>query len=457
MPPNKIRRTLTATLATTLIVPALAAVAATSANAATGTPSAAASPAVEVCGAGSAVERPGSMVLTCADNGELADNLVWSSWTATSATATGTVTWRACAADCAAGTTWDSATASVTLIDPVTEAGNQVLFTKLELNVTGSTPQGFMRQLTFDEAPVSTTAISANRAVPAPNTAVNPAQKITPAAASGTLAYSHIEGFWIDAGGPSSVAETAAAITGAESSFEPGIIQQGVSYCGAGANRAGWGLWQITCGNSVPAYGSNFQILDPWNNAEAAVSKYDGAGGFTPWSTYTSGAYENYLENVAADTSLTDPGEYDQAGSTPSGTPSSPAANPGSKYGPAIGSSSTNIDSWKPGSTCSSAGHQFCLWYAQGDGTGGAGWGSSGSVGTISGTFTIGGSGAAGYGQAVRNNAGSMTNATSNCNVTTWYSPNYTGPYNWLSPDEAGNLTSGLHNNEASISANTCS
>jgi hypothetical protein len=457
MPPNKIRRALTATLATTLLVPALAAVAANSASAATADPSASVSPAVEVCGAGAATERPGSMVLTCADNGELAENLVWSSWTGTSATATGTVTWRACAADCATATTWDSTSADVTLTDPVSEAGNQVLFTKLELNVTGSTPKGFMRQLTFNEAPVSATATPVAPAIPAPNAAVDPAQEISPAAASGTLAYSHIEGFWIDAGGPSSVAETAAAITGAESSFEPGIIQQGVAYCGAGADRAGWGLWQITCGNSVPAYGTDFQVLDPWNNAEAAVSKYDDAGGFSPWSTYTSGAYENYLENVSADTSLTDPGEYDQAGSTPSGTPSSPAANPGSTYGPGIGSSSTNIDSWKPGSTCSSAGHQFCLWYGQGDGTGGAGWGSSGDVGTITGTFTIGGSGAAGYGQAVRNNAASMTDATSNCNVTTWYSPNSTGPFNWLKPDEAGNLTSGLRNNEASISANSCS
>ena len=120
-------------------------------------------------------------------------------------------------------------------------------------------------------------------------------------------------------------------------------------------------------------------------------------------------------------------------------------------------SSGTHITGWTPGTTCSAAGHQFCLWYAQGQGTGGAGWGSSGSVGTISGTFTIGGSGAAGYGQAVRNNAASMTNVTTNCNVTTWYSPNYTGPYNWLSPDTGGNLTSTLHNNEASISANTCS
>ena len=461
MPPDinrrtRISRTMTAVLATTLLVPVLAAVTAARAQADTGSQAAPAGPAVEVCGAGAALVQPGIMVLTCADNGELAENLVWSSWTATSATATGTVDWRACSAACADSKQWDSTAAEVTLTDPVSEPGGQILFTELELNVTGSTPAGFLRQLTFNVSPAA-----ASPATQDPGSAPNSASA-TPEAASGTLGYAKIEGYWIIAGGPSSVAETAAAITGAESSFEPGIIQPGVDYCGSGGDKAGWGLWQITCGNSVPKYGTDFQVLDPWNNAEAAVSKYDadvaaGDNGFDPWSTYTDGAYESYLENTAADTSVTDPGEYVQVNSTPSGTPSSPAANPGSKYGPTMPSGSTNIDSWKPGSTCSSAGHQFCLWYAPGQGTGGAGWGSSGSVSTISGTFTIGGSSAAGYGQAVRNNAGSMTNATTNCNVTTWYSPGYTGAFNWLSPDEAGNLTSALHNNEASISANNCS
>jgi len=103
-----------------------------------------------------------------------------------------------------------------------------------------------------------------------------------------------------------------------------------VSYCGAGSNRAGWGLWQITCGNSVPQYGIDFQILDPWNNAEAAVAKYEadvraGLNGFDPWSTYTSGAYKRYLLHTGANTQLTDPGQYVQVNATPPGTPSSPA------------------------------------------------------------------------------------------------------------------------------------
>ena len=303
----------------------------------------AAAPAVKVCGAGAALTRPRSMVLTCADDGELAEHLNWSSWTGTRATATGVVTWRACAAHCADSRTWDSARADFTLTEPVPEPGKRVLFTRLKLHVTGRTPRGFLRDLAFDEAPVPSSPPVAQR--PGSGRPGPRPSSLPPAAPSGTLGYVQIEGFWIDAGGPDSPngsytdAQIAAAITGAESSFEPGIIQPGVDYCGAGSDRAGWGLWQITCGNSVPAYGTDFQLLDPWNNAEAAVSKYNadvaaGDNGFDPWSTYTDGAYQSFLQTTAADTQLTDPGEYVQINSTPAGTPASPAADPGSTYGP---------------------------------------------------------------------------------------------------------------------------
>jgi hypothetical protein len=278
------------------------------------------------------------MVLTCADDGEVAANLHWTSWSANQATATGTVTWRACTSSCATSTQKDSASADYTLSDPVLEAGTGFLFTRLEMRVTGSTPQGFLRDLAFDEAPV--TAAAAPLAQPQ---AAQEAPAIQ-AAASGTLSYANIEGYWLIAGGPDSSsgghtdAQVAAAITGAESSFLPGIIQPGVDYCGAGADRAGWGLWQITCGNSVPQYGTDFQILDPWNNAEEAVFKCKqdmdaGFNCFTPWSTYIDGAYANFLQTTAPDKSISDPGEYVQINGTPAGTPSSPSRAPGSTYG----------------------------------------------------------------------------------------------------------------------------
>jgi hypothetical protein len=304
---------------------ALLAVAAGSASAVAGTTTAAGkvSPRVEICGQGRALVRPRHAVLTCADGGLVATQLRWSSWTAIRATATGTVTWRTGSAAFPASERWHAAKARFSLTDPASEPGGKVLFTRLSMHVSGSTPAGFMRNVTWSEAP-------------APAAPLTPSQRrnlgpSSPAASSGTLSYARIEGFWIDAGGPSGSgqAETAAAITGAESSFEPGIIQPGQPY-----SSTGWGLWQITSGNTESQFGEDYQMLDPWNNAEAAVAKYNGAGGFTPWTTYVDGAYTNFLQSVSAYELLSDPGQYDPINSAPSGTHNS--SNPGSTAGPAM-------------------------------------------------------------------------------------------------------------------------
>jgi hypothetical protein len=50
-------------------------------------------PAVENCGLGSSLVRPGSLILTCADKGMVAKDLRWTSWTDAGATATATVAW----------------------------------------------------------------------------------------------------------------------------------------------------------------------------------------------------------------------------------------------------------------------------------------------------------------------------------------------------------------------------
>jgi hypothetical protein len=296
------------------------------------------SPAVKDCGTGPALVRPSSMILTCADDGELAGHLTWLSWTPARATATGTVTWHVCIPSCAASKRWEHTSADLTLTGPMSKPGQRSLFTKLVLQVTGRTPRGFMREVTFSEAPAATPPPRFHRpGIRPPGT-----HRPQPSAPSGSLGYGQIEGYWVYAGGATGSAgsyndeQVAAAITGAESSFLPGNIQPGVDYCGPGADRAGWGLWQITCGNSVPQYGTDFQILDPWNNAEEAVYKYRQAGGFSPWATYTSGAYAAYLQHTSADMDITDPGEYVQYHSTPPGTPSSPSPNPGSKYGTLI-------------------------------------------------------------------------------------------------------------------------
>lgn len=92
------------------------------------------------------------------------------------------------------------------------------------------------------------------------------------------------------AGWPADAAITAVAITMPESSRIPTAIQPGQPY-----SSRGWGLWQITPGNSVPQFGVDQQMLDPLNNAKAALWKWENAGGFTPWTTFTSGKYARYL------------------------------------------------------------------------------------------------------------------------------------------------------------------
>src|SRR6202000_3251443 len=100
-------------------------------------------------------------------------------------------------------------------------------FTSLNLRVTGATPSGFKRTVTFSEAPVQpVSTLPAQLGPPVlpsgtPTSAAASGTSASPAAAaaSGTLDTASIGGYWELAGGPSSVAETAEAITGAEASF----------------------------------------------------------------------------------------------------------------------------------------------------------------------------------------------------------------------------------------------
>ena len=116
---------------------------------------------------------------------------------------------------------------------------------------------------------------------------------------------------------------------------------------------------------------------------------------------------------------------------------------------------STNIDQGFEGETsCGVSGWHYCLFYSQN--VTGAWWGSNQqSFGTIIATYPDDHN--PGQGDPVRNDAASMADNSEDCNVTTWVDPNFTGAFNWLEPMWWGNLTSNLHNNEASISYNSCS
>jgi hypothetical protein len=76
---------------------------------------------------------------------------------------------------------------------------------------------------------------------------------------------------------------TAVAITHPESGGDPSAVQQGQP-----AATTGWGLWQITPGDS--------SLLDPQANASAAFDKFKAANGFSPWTTYVDGKYRQFLD-----------------------------------------------------------------------------------------------------------------------------------------------------------------
>jgi hypothetical protein len=98
--------------------------------------------------------------------------------------------------------------------------------------------------------------------------------------AKGAFGKAALAGLWTGAGGPSRLANIAAAIALAESSGNPNAHNPS----GAGA-----GLWQIL-GQVVPG-----NLYNPSVNAANAVKKWSDAHGFSPWVQYTTGAYKAFL------------------------------------------------------------------------------------------------------------------------------------------------------------------
>ncbi len=92
---------------------------------------------------------------------------------------------------------------------------------------------------------------------------------------SGTLSCSGLEALWVEAGGSPAVEVTAASIAMAESGgnqFATGTVGER-------------GYWQIN-----PVNGS-LSTYDPYGNARAAVIMSGDGTNWSPWTTYTSGAY----------------------------------------------------------------------------------------------------------------------------------------------------------------------
>ena len=88
---------------------------------------------------------------------------------------------------------------------------------------------------------------------------------------------------------------TAVAIALAESSGVPNTYNPETA-AGTPQGYGSYGLWQIYL-NAHPQYAQE-NLYDPQTNANAAFDIHSAAGGFGPWSTYKSGAYQAHLASV---------------------------------------------------------------------------------------------------------------------------------------------------------------
>jgi hypothetical protein len=104
------------------------------------------------------------------------------------------------------------------------------------------------------------------------------------------LSWAQVAALALEAGFPPAAAVIAAAITEPESGRIQDNVQAGQPYA-----TTGWGLWQITPGNSEPQFGTDQQMLIGLNNARAAHAKWQAAGGFSPWTTFENGLEQPYI------------------------------------------------------------------------------------------------------------------------------------------------------------------
>lgn len=112
----------------------------------------------------------------------------------------------------------------------------------------------------------------------------------TGAGGTGTrYTYAQLMALWVNAGGSTATAPVAAAIALAES----GGCSASLNDSDNGGTQTSWGLWQLSDGShSQPVP----NVMNPTVNAAAAVEKWRNHGeSFSPWGTYTSGAYRKYL------------------------------------------------------------------------------------------------------------------------------------------------------------------
>jgi len=111
----------------------------------------------------------------------------------------------------------------------------------------------------------------------------------------GNLSAAQIMDYAAAAGFAGGDLSTITAIALAESSGNPNAYNPETA-AKTPPGKGSYGLWQIYL-NVHPEF-AGLNLYDPQTNALAAYALYSQAGGFSPWATYSSGNYQQYLQSV---------------------------------------------------------------------------------------------------------------------------------------------------------------
>lgn len=126
--------------------------------------------------------------------------------------------------------------------------------------------------------------------VPSSTIHVNPGN---PGPAGQHLTVKQIYQYARGAGFSTTAAVTATAIAMAESGGRPNARCHN---CVPGVTEDSRGLWQINV--DAHPWANQQNIYDPATNAAAAYEVSSHGKSFTPWSTYTNGAYQQFIATV---------------------------------------------------------------------------------------------------------------------------------------------------------------
>lgn len=204
-------------------------------------------------------------------------------------------------------------------------------------------PTGYVLPPIFPSSGGTATGTATGTQAPSPPGESAPAPGSPTGIPSGVLDHRNLERVWVLAGGPTEHADVAAAIAQAESGGNPLAIDNTAYPDRPGYHKpdkpadAEWsvGLWQINL-LAHPSY-LTLDMEQPLPNGQAAVTISHDGSDFGAWSTYTDGAYKQFLEGAPP------PGGFEATPGTAPAAKVAPPAGVQASWGDLIDFTATTV------------------------------------------------------------------------------------------------------------------